>query len=148
MNKVPHGVIDQQHLNRKNDYLFRISMKSLMKNDAGEVLVVKESGRTWWDLPGGGMDRNESIKGAIARELHEEVGFTGNFSYQVIAVEEPAFLQHANVWQIRIVFAVKPDNIMFEAGEDGDELRFINPEELKNSENEAEQKAYEYSLVS
>lgn len=65
-------------------------MRSLMKNDAGEVLVVKESGRTWWDLPGGGMDRNESIKGAIARELHEEVGFTGNFSYQVIAVEEPA----------------------------------------------------------
>lgn len=143
----PHGVIDQSHLSRKNDFLFRISVKSLIKNDAGEVLVVKESGRTWWDLPGGGMDHNESIKEAIARELHEEVGFTGDFSYQVIAVEEPGLLKHANVWQMRMVFAVKPDNMRFEAGEDGDALQFIKPEELKDSENDAERKVYEYASI-
>ena len=147
MSKAPHGVIDQEHLNRKNDYLFRISVKSLIKNGEGKVLVVKESGRTWWDLPGGGMHHAESIKEAIARELREEVGFRGDFSYQVIAVEKPGLLKHANVWQVRVVFAVKPDNMAFETGEDGDELRFINPEELQNSENEAEQKVYEYSLV-
>ena len=147
MNQVPYGAIDQSHLNRKNDYLFRISMKSLIKNETGEVLVVKESGRTWWDLPGGGMDHNESIKEAIARELKEEVGFAGDFSYQVIAVEEPGLLKHANVWQIRMVFAVKPDNMTFVAGEDSDELRFINPEELKDSQNDAEQKVYEYSNI-
>ena len=57
-------------------------------------------------------------------------------------------MKHANVWQIRMVFAVKPENMAFVAGEDGDELRFINPIELKDSDNNAEQKVYEYSRIS
>lgn len=142
---TPHGVIDQLHLHRKNDYLFRISIKSLIKDEDGKVLVVKESGRTWWDLPGGGMDHEESLKDAIARELHEEVGLTGDFTYRVIAVEEPSFLEHANVWQTRLVFEVKPENMPFEAGEDGDEILFIGPGTLKSSDNLVEQKVYEYS---
>lgn len=144
----PHGVINQSHLSRKNDFLFRISVKSFIQNDAGEVLVVKESSRTWWDLPGGGMDHDESIKQAIARELREEVGYVGDFSYQVIAVEDPGLLIHSNVLQIRMIFSVKPDNMDFKAGEDGDELRFIKPEQLKDSDNDAERKVYEYSLLS
>ncbi|MBP9667651.1 NUDIX hydrolase [Candidatus Saccharibacteria bacterium] len=145
--KFPHGVIDQHHLNRKNDYLFRISMKSLIKDESGKVLVVKESGRTWWDLPGGGMDHDESIKDAVARELHEEVGLTGDFTYKVIHVEEPSFLEHANVWQVCMIFQVKPENMIFVAGEDGDETLFIDPEDLKSSDSLVERKVYEYSLL-
>jgi 8-oxo-dGTP diphosphatase len=142
-----HGVVEHQHLNRKNDYLFRISMKSLVRDNDGNVLVVKESGRTWWDLPGGGMDHEESIKDAIARELFEEVHLTGNFTYQVIAVEEPSFLEHAQVWQVRMIFAVKPESSSFEPGEDADEVLFINPDDLKGSENIAERKVYEYAQL-
>lgn len=41
------------------------------------VLLV----RTWisngkWDLPGGGVKRGETLKGAILRELYEETGIT------------------------------------------------------------------------
>jgi len=142
-----HGVIKQEHLNRKNDYLFRISMKSLVHNDEGHILVVKESGRDWWDLPGGGMDHEESIKDAIARELYEEVRFTGDFTYQVVQVEEPHFLEHSQVWQVRMIFAVKPANMSFELGEDADEIIFINPEDLKGSHDSVEQKVYEYSQL-
>ena len=46
----------------RTDYLYRVSLKSVIFNDHGEVLVVKESGRDWWDIPGGGMDHGESIK--------------------------------------------------------------------------------------
>lgn len=87
-----NGIIDQSHLDRKTDYLFRVSMKALVINEQGELLVVKETGRTWWDLPGGGMDHGEDIKAAIARELNEEVGLVGDFTYKVIAVEDPSFL--------------------------------------------------------
>ncbi len=147
MLKNAHGVIDQEHMNRKNDYLFRISMKSLVRDHEGNILVVKESGRTWWDLPGGGMDHQENIKDAIARELLEEVHLTGDFTYQIVAVENPSFLEHAQVWQVRMVFVVKPDSMSFEPGEDADEILFINPEDLKNSENDTEQKVYEYSQL-
>lgn len=142
-----HGVIDQAHLQRKTDYLFRISMKCLVSDDDGRVLVVKEAGRTWWDLPGGGMDHSESIAGAIARELHEEVRLTGGFNHRILAVEEPAYLQHVGLWQVRLVFAVYPENMNFELGDDASEVAFIDPAQLKNSANATERKVFEYTQL-
>lgn len=57
-----------------NDSLYRISLKCLIKNNDGKILVVKESGREFWDLPGGGVEYGEGILSAVARELKEEVG--------------------------------------------------------------------------
>lgn len=145
---APHGVIDHLATNRRTDYLFRVSIKCLIRNDRGEVLVVKESGRDWWDLPGGGMDHGEDVEGAIAREMGEEVCLRGNFSFRVIAVESPSFLKHVNIWQLRIVFEVSPDNMMFEAGEDGDEVAFIDAASLEASGYWAERKVYEYAQKS
>lgn len=148
MTKQPHGIIDQSELGRKNDYLYRVSIKGLIRNPKGEVLVVKESGRSWWDLPGGGMDHDESIKSALAREMHEEVGLSGDFTYKVIAVEDPGFLSHANVWQLRLIFEVVPELIPSEAGSDADEINYINPYELKDSQNSAERNVYKYATIS
>ena len=64
------------------DYLYRISLKSLIYNEAGQILVVKEIDRTYWDLPGGGMDFGETIESSLKRELYEEVGYKGNLRYQ------------------------------------------------------------------
>lgn len=147
MNKLPHGVIDQGSLNRKNDYLYRVSLKGLVKNEKGEVLVVKESGRTWWTLPGGGMDHSETVRSAIAREMYEEVKLDGDFSYRPLVVDEPAFLEHANVWQLRIIFEIIPENYVFSAGEDADVIAFINPDTFKDSDNLAEQTIYRYSQL-
>lgn len=86
--QTSQGVITHSISSRRTDYLYRISIKCLIRNDKGEVLVVKETDRDWWDLPGGGMDHHENIKSAIARELKEEVGLEGDFTCDVIAVEE------------------------------------------------------------
>ena len=148
MTKQPHGIIDQSELGRKTDYLYRVSIKGLIRNTDGQVLVVKEAGRTWWDLPGGGMDHDESIKSALAREMHEEVGLTGDFSYKVIAVDNPGFLSHANVWQLSLIFEVVPEIFPTEAGNDADEIRYINPSELRDSEHSAERSVFEYASIS
>lgn len=142
-----HGAIDQKHINRKTDYLFRISIKGLVRNDKGEILAVKERGRSWWDLPGGGMDHGENIKQALAREMYEEVRLTGDFTYGIITAEEPAFLRDVRVWQMRLVFEVKPVSMIFGIGDDGDAVAFINPEHLKNSDNHAERRMYEYARL-
>ncbi|HEX4662539.1 MAG TPA: NUDIX hydrolase [Candidatus Saccharimonadales bacterium] len=146
--KDSHGIIVYSDDSaRKTDYLYRISLKCLIRNEAGEVLVVKETGRTWWDLPGGGMDHSEDIKTAIAREMKEEVNLEGAFSYNIIAVDEPAHLSAHNLWQIRLIFAVKPQNMTFSAGEDGDEVAFINPRDFEKSELASEQRIYTYSTA-
>jgi 8-oxo-dGTP pyrophosphatase MutT (NUDIX family) len=145
--RTPHGNIDQSILGRKDDYLFRLSIKALIQNENGEILVVKESGRTWWDLPGGGMDHRESIKEAMARELKEEVNLDGDFTYRIISVDEPGFLEHANLWQVRLVFLVKPLVMQFSPGEDGDDLTFIKPNTLETSTHSAERSVYHYSQL-
>jgi len=145
---MPHGEIDQSALNRKNDYLYRISIKSLIRDDKGRVLVVKESGRTWWDLPGGGMDHGEDIKAAIARELNEEVNLTGDFKFNVIDVDDPAYLPNANVFQVRLVFEVAPEIMPYESGKEADEIMYIDPIALKDSDNAVERKVHEYAYLS
>jgi len=50
----------------RTDYLFRISIKALIYNESGDLLVVKEHGLNW-GLPGGGMDFGETFADALAR---------------------------------------------------------------------------------
>ena len=141
-----HGVIKHPNSPRPTDYLFRVSLKCVIRNDAGEVLAVKEIGRDFWDLPGGGMDHGESIQAAITRELHEEIGLTGAFTYKLLAIDDPSLLQH-NFYQLRIIVALLPENTAFSAGVDADEIAFIDPNLLKNSLHNAERKLYHYSQL-
>jgi len=142
-----HGVITYEDSSRRTDYLYRVSLKCLIRNDAGEVLVVKEAGRDWWDLPGGGMDHNEDIPTAIAREMKEEVNLEGEFDSQIIHVEKPALLKPQNFWQIRLIYELRPERMMFSPGDDGDEVAFMNPEKFKGSPLRTEQLIHEYSQL-
>jgi len=131
-----HGLIQHTDIPGRVDHLFRISLKALVFNDKNEVLLVKESGREAWDIPGGGMDHGETVEDAIRRELTEEVNLTGNFSFQVLATEDPTYVDTINIWQMRIVYAVWPENSLFSAGDDGDEITFASIEQLSQSNSE------------
>ena len=135
-----HGVVEHLEGTRKTDYLYRLSIKGIIFNDVGEILFVKESGRDWWDLPGGGMDHGEDIKTAIAREMKEEVNLTGDFTYQIVHVDDPAELKDAKVLQVRLIFIIKPEIMEFSPGDDSDEVAFIPLERLK----EIDEPKYEY----
>jgi 8-oxo-dGTP pyrophosphatase MutT (NUDIX family) len=119
-----------------------------VRNAAGEVLVVKESGRGWWDLPGGGMDHGEDLRTTIAREMKEEVNMEGDFDYKIIDVDEPAHLDMHNFWQLRIIFEVIPRNMTFAPGDDGDEVAFMPASDFKSSDSETERRIDHYfSLI-
>jgi ADP-ribose pyrophosphatase YjhB (NUDIX family) len=144
----PHGVVSHDlPSTRKTDYLFRVSLKCLIRNDKGQVLVVKETGRDHWDLPGGGMDHGEDLRSAIAREMTEEVNLSGDFAFTIIAVEEPKHLATHGFWQLRLIFAVDPSSMSFEAGEDGDEIAFLDPHIFKGSTSKTERRILEYTQI-
>lgn len=133
---------------RRTDYLYRISLKCLIRNEKGEVLVVKETGRDWWDLPGGGMDHGEDIRSAIAREMKEEVNLDGDFSYKIIDVDEPGHLLAQNIWQVRLIFELKPTSLLFSSGDGGDEISFMDASVFENSESTVERRIYRYDNIS
>ena len=67
------------------DSYYRVSLKAVIRNDKHEVLCVKENG-TWWELPGGGIEHGEDVRTALARELHEEIAYDGDFSFDYIDI--------------------------------------------------------------
>jgi len=128
----------------RHDYLYRISLKALIYNDAGQILVVKEIDRTYWDLPGGGMDFGETIESSLKRELLEEVGYKGGLRYQLFDASDQMYIERLDANQICFYCRVWPDNFDFTPGEEGDEVKFVDPEELllQKSEVDAPVRAY------
>ena len=113
----------------RHDYLFRISLKALIYNQEGQLLVVKEHGLNW-GLPGGGMDFGETFEQALARELKEEAGYEGAFTFDVIDTADPMYLPSIDAWQVYVVCHVQPEHFNFRQGEDTEAVLFIDPEEL------------------
>lgn len=144
---ISQGVIQHKTIAGRVDYLYRVSLKCLIRNEEGKVLVVKEAGRNYWDLPGGGMDHSEDIPTAIRRELREEVNLEGDFTHNIIAVEEPAHLAGHNFWQIRLIFEVLPMNIPSQPGNDSDEIAFMPSDNFKNSRFNTERQIYNYTRL-
>jgi 8-oxo-dGTP diphosphatase len=59
--------------------LFSLSAKVLIRNDAGQYLLVKRamssrSNPGKWEFPGGKVDRGEILENALLREVEEETG--------------------------------------------------------------------------
>ncbi|MDN3637889.1 NUDIX domain-containing protein [Simiduia curdlanivorans] len=52
---------------------------ALIKNAAGEILVVQEYGMTGYKLPGGHVEQGERIEDAVLREVLEETGIECEF---------------------------------------------------------------------
>ncbi|MES2630522.1 MAG: NUDIX hydrolase [Patescibacteria group bacterium] len=138
-----HGAIVHEH--GRKDSLIRVTLKAVILNDNGETLVVKETDRDWWDIPGGGLDHGESIKDALARELYEEVSFEGEFEYEVIDAQDPKYLEELNLYQMRVTFLVKPSAMNFKPGADGDEIQFIDSKIYEHSELFTERVIFEFS---
>ena len=122
----------------RHDYLYRISLKALIYNDAGQILVVREIDRTYWDLPGGGMDFGETIKSSLKRELLEEVGYKGDLRYQLFDASDEMYIERIDANQICFYCRVWLENFDFIPGEEGDEVMFIDPEELLLQESEVD----------
>lgn len=111
---------------------YRVSLKALIKNDKGEILVVKENQDTW-SLPGGGLDHGEDPVLGLKRELEEELGITKISTIQPYKIKT-FYLESKQAWLMWVVFEVEILSEEFIFGEGVTEAKFINVEELKASE--------------
>lgn len=114
---------------------YRVSLKAIIRNDRGEILMAKEGGQTDWSLPGGGWDHGESAIDCLKRELFEEVGYTGKIDIKPIATNfDPVYISSKQAWLIWIVYEVQTENTRFSVGEDADEIAFVDPHTLQHGD--------------
>lgn len=130
-----------EHVSQYPTTFYRVSLKAIIRNEKGQILVNKEADSTTWNLPGGGWDHGETEHEALARELKEEVGYDGEFTARPIATA-PFWLEHKQAWLLWIVYDVTVENQDFSIGEDSSEIAFIDPKTLKDATNFEEQWIY------
>jgi 8-oxo-dGTP pyrophosphatase MutT (NUDIX family) len=124
--------MSEERISQYPSTFYRVSLKAVIRDDKGNVLVNKEQDSVNWNLPGGGWDHGESEKEALARELYEEVGYHGNFDATPIATAT-FWLESKQAWLLWIVYDVTPENFDFSIGADSSAISFLNPQELKDA---------------
>jgi 8-oxo-dGTP diphosphatase len=122
---------------------YRVSLKAIIRNDDGEVLVVKENGSNW-SLPGGGMDHEETIHQALTRELYEEVLIESDFE-ETLLDTAIMYVESKEAWLLWLVYKVDIGEFTFGIGQDADEVAFIDPNVFKDSVHTSEQLVYEFA---
>ena len=124
---------------------YRISLKAIIRDSEGRVLVNREQGRDHWSLPGGGWDHGETDIECLKRELLEEVGYTGDLEAKPVATtRQPMFMPTQKAWLLWIVYEVTPETMEFSVGEESDEIQFVSPELFKDSDLRGERLIYEF----
>ncbi len=53
----------------------RFNVRCVLKNDKGEICVIKSEKYGYVQIPGGGINDEETITDALRREIQEEAGF-------------------------------------------------------------------------
>lgn len=124
---------------------YRVSIKAIIRNNKGEVLLVKEEGGSW-SLPGGGMDHGETAEQALAREMVEEAEIRQPFTSECLGVG-PRFVLDRNAWLLWVVYELTFDKpLVYGKGVDADEVAFMDPTAFSNSKVTSEKLVYKWCV--
>lgn len=123
---------------------YRVSVKALITDKKGQILVVKENQDTW-DLPGGGLDHGEDAVDGIQRELKEELGIV-DIGKTIPYCVKTLYLEHKQAWLMWVVYQVDLNSLDFKLGNGVTEASFIDPKVLESSNDVYEKMVYEVVL--
>jgi len=87
-----------------------LGVRVVARDEAGQIMLVRHTYLDGWWLPGGGVDRGETVQEAAVRELREETGLIASGTPRLLSVHSNhRFFPNDHV----LVFAVDA----FEIGE-------------------------------
>ena len=108
---------------------YRTSVKALITNNEGKILLSKEE-NGMWELLGGGLDHGERPQAGLVREVEEETGL----KVHSIAIQPSYYVTfpvvERNYYAANIIFEAKIDNLDFTPSDECIALEYFSPEEI------------------
>ncbi len=105
-----------------------LTVDCIVRDAQGGVLLVRRRyPPPGWALPGGFVDRDETVEQAVARELHEETGLRLRTAVQLHVYSDPARDRRHHV--ASVIFAGEADGEP-RAGDDAAEVGFFSVDAL------------------
>lgn len=84
--------------------LFRINQDAIIKNDKGEIFILKRQGK--WMLPGGRLEEDKTPLEGLKREIKEETGIEDCVVEEILNV---GLSESKNTYRITFLCKVKKD---------------------------------------
>jgi 8-oxo-dGTP diphosphatase len=122
------------------DSFFRVSVKAVIRDEAGQLLLVKEHFDDWV-LPGGGVEEGETMADALKRELKEELGVSNVISSKFISTFS-YYAPKKEVWCLWLLYEAEIEGYDMSLASDGSEAAYIDINTFKDSERYSEQRIY------
>ena len=123
-----HGLCFTSIMNEQTYY--RVSVKGVVVDDDGRILITKEDNGKW-EMLGGGLEHGEDPKECLVREIREETGL------KVTSISErPLYfltcprLGHDS-FVANVVYQITLENLDFIPSDECQELGFFSPEEMQ-----------------
>lgn len=114
----------------KNEPCFyRVSVKGIVIDDAGRMLLTRED-NGMWELLGGGLDHGEDPIDGLIREIREETGLTVTSISDVPAFFVTAKRRDGANYLANVIYQIELADLDFTPSEECQELRFFSLQEM------------------
>lgn len=104
---------------------FSVSQQAVIRNDRGEVLILRRPTQDFWLLPGGRVEDKETLSEAFLREVFEETGLT-------VTQGTPVAVGTSSLWDtygVAFLCEVEGD-IVITLSDEHEEYKWVLPHEL------------------
>jgi 8-oxo-dGTP diphosphatase len=108
---------------------YRVSIKGIVVDDDGRILLSKEDSGTW-EMLGGGLDHDEDPIDGLKREIFEETGLEVTY----VSPQPKYFLtvqrEGTDTYMANVIYEIKLKNLDFVASDECQELQFFSAAEM------------------
>ncbi|GHF42419.1 NUDIX hydrolase [Streptomyces mashuensis] len=110
------------------------SVTAVVRNEAGELLLIHKTDNDLWALPGGGHEIGESIADTVVREVEEETGIRVEVLEVSGLYTDPGHVMAYDDGEVRqqfsICFRARPVGGELRTSSESKEVRWVPPADL------------------
>ena len=110
---------------------YRVSIKGIVINGDGRILLSREDNGKW-EMLGGGLDHNEDPVSCLKREIFEETGLNvlGVSACPKYFLTAPRTGTTITTYIANVVYEIQLENLDFTPSDECQELRFFSIDEM------------------